>query len=90
MASQVSNRGQITIDRAARRQLGIQPGMLAYQRGVNGRLEVIFLPASHRRSLLGVFHRQGETPKVTTNAALEEAVMEAIAEEHARPDHGDG
>lgn len=86
MASQVSERGQITIDRAARQQLGIRPGMVAYQRVVSGRLEVIFLPAPHRRSLSGFLHRDGEEPKALTGADLEEAVMEAVADEGERID----
>ena len=89
MTSQVSERGQITIDRAIREQLGVRPGMVAYQRVVDGRLEVIFLPAPHRESLFGVFHREGEPPKVVTGEDLEEAVMEAIAEEQARESDGD-
>ncbi len=84
MTSQVSERGQITIDQAARKQLGVLPGMIAYQRVVSGKLEVIFLPAPHRRSLSGALHREGEEPMVLTGDDLEEAVMEAIAEEHER------
>lgn len=83
MASHVSERGQITIDRAIRRQLGIQPGMVAYQRVVGGCLEVIFLPAPHCRSLFGAFHRSGEEPRALTPDQLEEAVMEAIAEQQS-------
>lgn len=84
MASQVSERGQITIDRAAREQLGVRPGMVAYQRVVSGHLEVIFLPAPHHRSLYGVFHEEDEQTKIRTAEELEEAVMEAVAEEQAR------
>jgi len=58
--------------------------MIAYQRVVSGKLEVIFLPAPHRRSLSGALHREGEEPMVLTGDDLEEAVMEAIAEEHER------
>ncbi|MDP2935878.1 MAG: AbrB/MazE/SpoVT family DNA-binding domain-containing protein [Dehalococcoidia bacterium] len=83
MASQVSERGQITIDRELREKLGVRPGMVAYQRLVAGRLEVVFLPGPHRRSLYGSLHREGEEPKVITGDDLEEAVMEAIAEEQA-------
>ena len=83
MASRVSERGQITIDRSARKELGIRPGMIAYQRVVSGCLEVFFLPATHRRSLCGVLHREGEPVKVRNAQELEEAVMEAIAEEQA-------
>lgn len=81
MASRVSERGQITIDRAAREELGIRPGMIAAQRVVSGRLEVFFLPGPHRRSLFGSLHREGEEAKVVTGDDLEKAVMEAVAEE---------
>ncbi len=84
MASRVSERGQITIDHSARRDLGVQTGMVAYQRVVAGRLEVVFLPAPHRRSLAGVLHREGEEPKVLTRADVEAAVAEAVAEEQDR------
>lgn len=83
MASHVSERGQITIDRQAREQLGVRPGMVAHQRVVSGHLEIIFLPASHRRSLCGVLRREGEEPKVANADDLEAAVMEAIAEKEA-------
>jgi bifunctional DNA-binding transcriptional regulator/antitoxin component of YhaV-PrlF toxin-antitoxin module len=89
MVSQVSGRGQITIDRAIRRHLGIQPGMIAYQRVVDGRLEVRFLPAPHRRSLFGVLHRPGEPAKVVTGEHLDQAVMEAVADERQRAERGD-
>jgi bifunctional DNA-binding transcriptional regulator/antitoxin component of YhaV-PrlF toxin-antitoxin module len=89
MASQVNKRGQITIDRAVRRQLGIRPGMVAYQRVAGGHLGVIFLPEPHRRSLCGVFHQETEQPQAITADELEEAVMEAIAaeQEQDRDDH---
>jgi bifunctional DNA-binding transcriptional regulator/antitoxin component of YhaV-PrlF toxin-antitoxin module len=81
MTSRVDRRGRITIDRAAREALGVVPGMLAYQRVVAGRLEVLFLPGPHRRSLYGALYRAGEPPRVLTGDQLEEAVMEAIAAE---------
>lgn len=84
MASQVSDRGQITIERAIRKQLGIQPGMVAHQRVVDGHLEIVFLPAPHSRSLFGSLRREGQRPQVTTSDELEDAVMEAIAEERER------
>lgn len=79
--SPVTDEGQITIDPEVRKQLGIKPGMIAYQRVVHGRLEVIFLPAPHRRSLYGMFEHMGNTSAVITAEELEEAVMEAVAEE---------
>lgn len=93
MGGRVSERGQITIDRAARKELGVEPGMIAYQRVVDGHLEVLFLPAPHRRSLYGALHREGEEPRALTRDQIEEAVMEAIAaeleeEDRARGEHG--
>jgi bifunctional DNA-binding transcriptional regulator/antitoxin component of YhaV-PrlF toxin-antitoxin module len=89
VASRVSERGQITIDLGARKQLGVQPGMIAYQRVVDERLEVLFLPAPHSRSLSGVLHREGEGLKVRTGADLEEAVMEALAQEGIQAESAD-
>ena len=86
MPSQVSERGQITIDPEVREQLAIEPGMVAHQRVVDGRLEVIFLPAPHKQSLFGVFREAGRRAKVLSSDDVEEAVMEAIAEEQARSD----
>lgn len=81
MSSRVNERGQITIDRAVRRQLGVQPGMVAHQRIVNGHLEIVFLPTPHRESLYGVFHREGEGVLTSTAEDVERAVMEAVAQE---------
>ena len=85
MTSQVSERGQITIDRAVRKQLGIQPGMVAYQEVVDGQLQIVFLPAPHRDSLFGVLHQAGEAAKVLTGEDLEQAVMEAVAQKQRAP-----
>jgi bifunctional DNA-binding transcriptional regulator/antitoxin component of YhaV-PrlF toxin-antitoxin module len=90
MTSRVSERGQITIDQSVRQQLGVEPGMIAYQRVVNGRLEVIFLPAPHRRSLYGALHRPGEEAKVLTREDIGEAVREAIAEQLERSERENG
>ncbi len=83
MSSRVSDRGQITIDRAARERLGVQPGMIAHQRVVGGRLEIVFLPVPHRRSLYGVFAQKSPLPQAVAEAEIEDAVMEAVAEEQA-------
>ena len=89
--SQVSERGQITIDKAIRKRLGVKPNMIAYQRVVDGwKLEIIFLPAPHRESQSGVFYREGAPPGPMTGDELEEAVMEAIAEELNREERQDG
>lgn len=84
VSSPVNEQGQITIDRTARDQLGVRPGMIAYQRVIDGRLEVVFLPAPHQRSLYGALRRRGESPQVVTADQLEEAVAEAIDAEHAQ------
>ena len=83
MSSRVSDRGQITIDRPAREELGIRPGMVAHQRVVDGRLEVIFLPESHHESLYGVFQDEGRSQaRALLPEELEEAVMAAVAQDH--------
>jgi bifunctional DNA-binding transcriptional regulator/antitoxin component of YhaV-PrlF toxin-antitoxin module len=85
MASQISDRGQITIDKDVREQLGVEPGMIAYQTVVNGHLEIVFLPRPHRRSLYGVLkdHVSGPTPETTEEleSAIREAVDEAMTEQ---------
>ena len=81
MTSQVSERGQITIDRDIRRKLDIQPGMIAVQRIVNGKLEIVFVEGPHTRSLFGILHREGAGPYPQTRDELDQAVTEAIAEE---------
>jgi AbrB family looped-hinge helix DNA binding protein len=54
MASTVGERGQVTIEKAIREELGVYAGDIAVQR-VDGRRVVIeFVPAPHRRSLAGV------------------------------------
>jgi bifunctional DNA-binding transcriptional regulator/antitoxin component of YhaV-PrlF toxin-antitoxin module len=53
LASQVSKRGQITIQRDARRALSVKPGMVTLQVVVDKHLEVYFIPVRHRRSLFG-------------------------------------
>lgn len=56
----VGERYQVVIERDARRQLGIRPGDRAVETIENGRLVITFLPARHRRSLLGRLSGQGE------------------------------
>jgi AbrB family looped-hinge helix DNA binding protein len=53
MASTVGERGQVTIEKAIRDELGVYAGDLAVQRVENGRVVIEFLPAPHRRSLAG-------------------------------------
>lgn len=86
MPGTVSSRGQITIDLEARRELGVEPGMVAYQRVVDGRLEVVFLPAPHARSLAGLLHRPGEGGVSLMGEELEGEVMLGLAADEERSD----
>ncbi len=49
----VGDRFQVVIERNARRELGVRPGDRAVETVENGRLVITFLPARHRRSLMG-------------------------------------
>ncbi len=57
MSSKVSRDYRITIDRAVREQLGVRPGMVAVQQVLEGQLVVTFIPAPHRKSLVGILGR---------------------------------
>ncbi len=54
MASRVGERGQITIEKQIREELGVYSGDHAIQRVEDGRVVVEFVPGPHRRSLAGV------------------------------------
>jgi hypothetical protein len=77
----VNSLGQITLDEDVRRQLKVEPGMVAHQRVVGDRLEVVFLPAPHSRSLFGVFHNPANEARVTTSDERDEAIAAMIAAE---------
>ena len=53
MSTTVGERGQITIEKAIREELGVYAGDLAVQRVEDGRVVIEFVPAPHRRSLAG-------------------------------------
>jgi AbrB family looped-hinge helix DNA binding protein len=53
MTSRVGERGQITIEKAIREELGIYAGDEAVQRIENGRIVIDVVPGRHRRSLAG-------------------------------------
>jgi AbrB family looped-hinge helix DNA binding protein len=53
MSSRVGERGQITIEKAIREELGIYAGDQAVQRIEDGRIVVEVVPGRHRRSLAG-------------------------------------
>lgn len=54
MTSTVGERGQVTIEKAIREELGVYAGDVAVQRVEGRRVVIEFVPAPHRRSLAGV------------------------------------
>ncbi len=53
MSSRVGERGQITIEKRIREELGIYAGDEAVQRIEDGRIVIEVIPGRHRRSLAG-------------------------------------
>jgi AbrB family looped-hinge helix DNA binding protein len=53
MASRVGERGQITIEKAIREELGVYAGDETVQRVEDGRIVIEVVPGRHRRSLAG-------------------------------------
>jgi AbrB family looped-hinge helix DNA binding protein len=66
LATRVGERGQVTIEKQIREELGVYAGDQAIQRVEDGKLVVEFVPAPHNRSLAGAL---GD--KVTTRPADE-------------------
>jgi AbrB family looped-hinge helix DNA binding protein len=58
MTSTVGERGQVTIEKAIREELGVYAGDQAVQRVENGRVIIEFVPAPHRRSLAGALRHK--------------------------------
>lgn len=56
--NRVGERGQVTIDKAIREELGVYAGDQAIQRIENGRVVIEFVPAPHRRSLAGALREK--------------------------------
>jgi bifunctional DNA-binding transcriptional regulator/antitoxin component of YhaV-PrlF toxin-antitoxin module len=85
MASTVGARGQVTLDKTLRDELGIEPGWRAIQRRVGDCIEIRFLPPRHQRSLRGVL-ADPNGPHFATETDLREAIdaawSEAMAEKH--------
>jgi AbrB family looped-hinge helix DNA binding protein len=57
MATTVGERGQVTIEKAIREELGVYAGDLAVQRVEDGKVVIEFAPAPHRRSLAGALRK---------------------------------
>lgn len=78
MRNRVNDRGQITIERELREQLGVEPGMVAHQRIVDGHLEIVFLPPRHSESLYGALRHAFPHGAPVGQEEIEEAVIEAL------------
>jgi AbrB family looped-hinge helix DNA binding protein len=83
MANRVGTKGQIVIDKAIRDKLGIEPGWKAFQRIVDGHVEINFNPPEHKRSLAGMLaHRiKRSIANEDWNEVREKAWAEEIEED---------
>ncbi len=74
MSSRVGERGQITLEKAIREEMGIYAGDEAVQHVEGGRLVIEFVPGRHRRSLAGSLRdRVGRLPADESWEALRAA-----------------
>lgn len=73
----VGTKGQVTIAKEIRDELGVKPGWRALQRVEAGHLVLEFLPPPHCRSLAGVLRNYSDVT-VPTSEALEQASEEAF------------
>ena len=53
MGNRVGPKGQVVISKPTRDRLGIEPGFEALETVVGNRVELVFVPPPHRRSLKG-------------------------------------
>ena len=81
MPSKVGERGQITIEKGIREELGVYAGDRAVQWVEDGHLVVTFVPAPHRRSLFGVLAND-----ITKRPENEEDWESVIEEARSTPD----
>ncbi len=83
----VGSKGQLVIAKEIRDALGVKPGWLAFQRIVDGHVEVHFLPPEHNESLRGIlapYVTRSIEPGEAWDRAREQAWAEA-AWEQERP-----
>jgi AbrB family looped-hinge helix DNA binding protein len=79
VSSRVGDRGQITIEKAIREDLGIYAGDEAVQRVENGRIVIDVVPGRHRRSLAGSLRKKvGRRPDDESWEALRAASWETV------------
>lgn len=86
MGSRVGERGQITLEKAIREELGIYAGDEAVQRVENGRIVIEVVPGRHGRSLAGSLAQK--TQRRPSDEAWE--ALRQSAWETADPDRADG
>ena len=78
MAGRVGERGQITIEKHIRDQLGVYTGDRAVQRVEGGRVILEFVPGPHRRSLAGALAEQvTRRPKDESWSSLRDQARDA-------------
>lgn len=78
MSSRVGERGQITLKKAIREEMGVYAGDEAVQRIEDGRLVIEFLPGRHRRSLAGSLRdKVHRAPADESWDALRQAALDA-------------
>lgn len=74
LSSRVGERGQVTIEKQIREELGVYAGDQAVQRIEDGRVVIEFVPGPHRRSLAGALRGKVSTlPTDERWAALRDA-----------------
>lgn len=69
MVSRVGERGQITIEKAIREEMGIYAGDETVQRIEDGRIVIDVVPGRHRRSLAGAL--RGKTRRMPPDESWE-------------------
>ena len=78
MTSRVGERGQITISKAIREELGIYAGDETVQRVEDGRIVIEVVPGRHRRSLAGSLREKvGRRPDDESWPAVRDAAWSA-------------
>lgn len=85
MPTTVGERGQVTIEKRIREELGVYAGDVAVQRVEGRRVIIEFVPAPHRRSLAGVL--RNEVRPVSDDASWEavRGISEATPDPDRRP-----
>jgi bifunctional DNA-binding transcriptional regulator/antitoxin component of YhaV-PrlF toxin-antitoxin module len=92
MPAIVGQKGQIVIEKAIRDALHIEPGYIAVQRLIDGRVELFFYPPEHNRSLKGILADKIQKRPETQDwaeirqAAWAQAAVESWIEENRQHD----